>query len=332
MRSFGPWPRQTSPRLRSAAARRGRGTSRRRFAPSSTPRPAAPPSSSPRSSRRSSGRTSITRRTSASGRRRSRSTSAAHSISLDLRGWINSGLMAFFFFVIGLEARREFDLGELRERRRVALPLLAGLGGMVVPVAIYLAINAGHDSIHGWGTAMSTDTAFALGLLALVGSGLPDRLRAYLLTVAVVDDIVALLVIAIAYSGSISVVPLLVAFGLFGCILLVRAADIHFGVVYFVLGTAVWVAFYEVRRGPGRRGPHGRRDRARLPGPAERPRARDRRLPPLPGAADGRALARPRGRRCGRPSRRTSGCSRSGIRGRATRSCRSSRSRTPAST
>ena len=168
-----------------------------------------------------------------------------HSISMDLRGWINSGLMAFFFFVIGLEARREFDLGELRERRRVALPLLAGLGGMVVPVAIYLAINAGHDSIHGWGAAMSTDTAFALGLLALVGSGLPDRLRAYLLTVAVVDDIVALLVIAIAYSGSISTVPLLVAFALFGCILLVRAADIHVGPVYFVLGTAVWVAFYE---------------------------------------------------------------------------------------
>jgi Na+/H+ antiporter NhaA len=168
-----------------------------------------------------------------------------YSISQDLRDWINSGLMAFFFFVIGLEARREFDLGELRERRRVALPLLAGLGGMVVPIGIYLAINAGHDSIHGWGTAMSTDTAFALGLLALVGSGLPDRLRAYLLTVAVVDDIIALLVIAIAYSGSVSVVPLLVAFALFGCILLVRAAGIHLGLVYFVLGTAVWIAFYE---------------------------------------------------------------------------------------
>jgi Na+/H+ antiporter NhaA len=168
-----------------------------------------------------------------------------HSISMDLRGWINSGLMTFFFFVIGLEARREFDLGELRERRRVALPLLAGLAGMVVPVGLYLAINAGHRSTHGWGTAMSTDTAFALGLLALVGSGLPARLRAYLLTVAVVDDILALLVIALAYSGSISVGPLLVAFGLFGCILIVRAADIHYGPVYFVLGSAVWVAFYE---------------------------------------------------------------------------------------
>jgi Na+/H+ antiporter NhaA len=167
------------------------------------------------------------------------------SISQDLRGWINTGLMTFFFFVIGLEARRELDLGELRDRRRVALPVLAGIGGMVVPVAIYLAINAGHASIHGWGTAMSTDTAFALGLLALVGPGLPDRLRAYLLTVAVVDDIVALLVIAIVYSGSISVVPLVVGLGVFGCILLVRAADIHFGPIYFLLGTAVWVAFFK---------------------------------------------------------------------------------------
>jgi Na+/H+ antiporter NhaA len=166
-------------------------------------------------------------------------------LSQDLRGWINSGLMAFFFFVIGLEARREFDLGELRERRRVALPLLAGVGGMLVPIAIYLAINAGHGSTHGWGAAMSTDTAFALGLLALVGPGFPDRLRAYLLTVAVVDDIVALLVIAIAYSGSISVVSLVVALGLFGCILLVRAADIHFGPIYFVLGTGVWVALFK---------------------------------------------------------------------------------------
>jgi Na+/H+ antiporter NhaA len=166
-------------------------------------------------------------------------------LSQDLRGWINTGLMAFFFFVIGLEARREFDLGELRERRRVALPLLAGVGGMVVPVAIFLALNAGHDSAHGWGTAMSTDTALALGLLALVGTGLPDRLRAFLLTVAVVDDIVALLVIAIAYSGSISVVALLIALGLFGAILVIRAFDIHYGPVYFVMGTAVWVAMYE---------------------------------------------------------------------------------------
>jgi Na+/H+ antiporter NhaA len=93
------------------------------------------------------------------------------------QGWVNSGLMAFFFLVAGLEARREFDLGELRERRRLVLPLVVALGGIVVPIAIYLAINAGRSSASGWGTAMSTDTAFALGALALVGPGAPSSLR-----------------------------------------------------------------------------------------------------------------------------------------------------------
>jgi Na+/H+ antiporter NhaA len=166
-------------------------------------------------------------------------------VSQVLRAWIDSCLLGLVFVVFGLEARREFVLGELRERRSFALPLLAGVGGMVVPIAIYLAINAGHGSTHGWGVAMSTDTAFALGLLALVGPGFPDRLRAYLLTVAVVDDIVALLVIAIAYSGSVSMSALLIGLGLFGCILLVRGAGVHFGPVYFLLGTAVWVAFFK---------------------------------------------------------------------------------------
>jgi Na+/H+ antiporter NhaA len=152
-----------------------------------------------------------------------------HGVSLDLRGWVNSGLMTFFFFVIGLEARREFDLGELRERRRFVLPALAGAGGMLVPVAIFLAINAGRTSAHGWGTAMSTDTAFALGLLVLVGPAFPERLRAYLLTFSVVDDIIALLVIAFVYSGHISMSELGIGIAIFAAILSVRAADIHFG-------------------------------------------------------------------------------------------------------
>src|SRR5690349_24270318 len=129
-------------------------------------------------------------------------------LGLDLRGWVNSGLMAFFFLAAGLEARREFDMGELRERRRLALPLVAGLGGMIVPIAIYLAINAGSGTAHGWGTAMSTDTAFALGMLALVGRSLPDRVRTYLLTFAIVDDLVALAIIAFVYSGSVTWPPL----------------------------------------------------------------------------------------------------------------------------
>ncbi len=163
-------------------------------------------------------------------------------VSQTLREWVNSGLMTFFFFIIGLEARREFDMGELRERRRLALPLVAGIGGMVVPVAIYLALNAGRPSAHGWGIAMSTDTAFALGLLALVGRRLPDTVRAFLLTVVVVDDVVALVVIATVYSGQVALRPLVIALVIFGVILLVRAGRIRHGLSYALLGAATWVA------------------------------------------------------------------------------------------
>jgi Na+/H+ antiporter NhaA len=165
-----------------------------------------------------------------------------HAINLDLRGWLNSGLMTLFFFVVGLEARREFDMGELRQRRRVPLPVLAGIGGMVVPVLIYLALNAGSSSAHGWGTAMSTDTAFALGLLALVGPRFPDRLRVFLLTVAIVDDVIALTVIALVYSGHIVVGPLLVALALLALILVMRSLGIRFGLPYALLGVAAWLA------------------------------------------------------------------------------------------
>ncbi|MFD8963635.1 Na+/H+ antiporter NhaA [Streptomyces sp. NPDC059568] len=163
-------------------------------------------------------------------------------VSLGLREWVNSGLMTLFFFVVGLEARREFDMGELRERKRVALPVIAGLSGMVVPVAIYLAFTLGDPSVHGWGAAMSTDTAFALGILAVFGTRLPRGLRAFILTVAVVDDFVALGVIAIAYSGHVDVIALVVALAIFGVILLVRAAGVRRGAVYAVLATALWLA------------------------------------------------------------------------------------------
>jgi Na+/H+ antiporter NhaA len=167
-------------------------------------------------------------------------------IDLDLREWINSGLMTFFFFVIGLEARREFDLGELRERRRFTLPLLASVGGMVAAIGIYLAINAGESSAKGWGIAMSTDTAFALGLLSLFGSRVPDRLRAFILTVVVVDDLLALVVIATVYTESVTASALIVGACLFGLIVLLRTLRLGApGIVYFLLGLGTWVAVLE---------------------------------------------------------------------------------------
>jgi Na+/H+ antiporter NhaA len=147
-------------------------------------------------------------------------------VSLDLRQWVNSGLMTLFFFVFGLEARREFDVGELRERRRLTLPVAAGLGGLLIPVLIYLAFNAGGRSAHGWGVAMSTDTAFALGTLALTQPRFPDRVRAFLLSVAVVDDLVSLVVIGAVYSKAVVLVPLVAALGIFGLILLLRRAGV----------------------------------------------------------------------------------------------------------
>src|SRR5919107_1013245 len=137
------------------------------------------------------------------------------------------------------------DLGELRERRRFALPLLAGIGGMATAIAIYLAFNMGGSSALGWGIAMSTDTAFALGLLALVGRRLPDRLRVFILTVVVVDDILALVVIATVYTEQVKVSALLAALGVFGAVLVVRALGVRQALVYALLGAATGVALLE---------------------------------------------------------------------------------------
>src|SRR6478672_9034946 len=108
-------------------------------------------------------------------------TLGGHGISADLRQWINEGLMTLFFLVVGLEAKRELDLGELRERRRLAIPVFGAIGGVLVPVGIYMAFNAGGAGAHGWGTAMSTDTAFALGVVALLTPRIATRLRVFLL-------------------------------------------------------------------------------------------------------------------------------------------------------
>jgi Na+/H+ antiporter NhaA len=166
-------------------------------------------------------------------------------ISQDLQHWVNNGLMTFFFLVVGLEARREFDLGELRDRRRLLLPVAAGVGGMLVPVALYLLINAGRPSVQGWGTAMSTDTAFALGMLALVGRRFPGSLRTFILTVSVADDLAALMVIVVAYTSSVEIMPLLIGVALVLVVAAVRARRVRNGVVYFALALPAWAAVYE---------------------------------------------------------------------------------------
>jgi Na+/H+ antiporter NhaA len=163
-------------------------------------------------------------------------------IDQDLRDWLNSGLMTLFFLVVGLETRRELDLGDLRERRRFVLPIVTGLTGMAIPLAIYLAFNAGRPSAHGWGVAMSTDTALALGLLAMFGREVPDRMRVFVLTVFVVDDIGALLVIAFVYSDKIVFTPLVVAVAAFALMLASQRLRLQRRSVFVVLGIVVWGA------------------------------------------------------------------------------------------
>ena len=163
-------------------------------------------------------------------------------INHELREWINEGLMTFYFLVVGLEFKRELDLGSLRERRRILIAAGAALGGMATAVAIYLAFNAGGEGADGWGAAMSTDTAFALGVLGLMARG-ATRLRLRLLTITVIDDLIALVVIATAYTEELEVVPLLVAAGLFAALFALRFAPPRWRLrVAVVVGVAIWVA------------------------------------------------------------------------------------------
>jgi Na+/H+ antiporter NhaA len=163
-------------------------------------------------------------------------------IDLDLRHWVVDGLMALFFYVIGLEIRREWSMGELRDRRAAALPALAALAGMVVPALVYVAINAGGEGAHGWGIPMATDIAFVLGALALLGSRVPSGVRVFLLTLAIVDDIGAITVIAVFYTEDVRLEWLAAAAAMVVVIAVLRRLVDMRGPAYAVVGVVLWVA------------------------------------------------------------------------------------------
>jgi Na+/H+ antiporter NhaA len=167
-----------------------------------------------------------------------------HVLSTDLRGLVNEGLMTLFFLVVGLEAKRELDLGELRERTRIGIPVVAALGGMALAVGLYLAINAGGAGASGWGAVMSTDTALALGALALVAPSGATRLRVFLLTLVVIDDLGALIVIAVAYTDHVSPFALAVALGLFAVLVSLRFAGSWRAPAAVVVGIGIWLAVF----------------------------------------------------------------------------------------
>jgi Na+:H+ antiporter, NhaA family len=167
---------------------------------------------------------------------------AIGSIDMDLRHWVNDGLMVLFFFSVGLEISREMTLGELRGFRAIAAPAAAALGGLVVPALIFLAFNSGGEAANAWGIAISTDTAVLLGVLALVGPRCPDQLRVFLLALAIVDDIGAVIAIAIFYTEDVDVLALILAVVLFLALLGLRYVRFWRTPFYAVIGVVMWAA------------------------------------------------------------------------------------------
>lgn len=165
-------------------------------------------------------------------------------LRLDLRHWINDGLMAVFFFGVGLEIKREFLVGELAERRKAMLPIVAAVGGMVVPALIYAAFNFDGAGAHGWGIPMATDIAFALGALAVLGSRIPEALKVFLVALAIVDDLGALLVIAIFYTASIDWRGVALIAALLLALWVANRMGARRASIYLLLGLGLWAAFF----------------------------------------------------------------------------------------
>jgi NhaA family Na+:H+ antiporter len=169
---------------------------------------------------------------------------AGHHLDLDLQHWVNDGLMTIFFLVVGLEIKREVTSGHLAGRRAATLPVAAAIGGMVVPALVYLAI-AGRTAAHGWGVPMATDIALAVGVLALAGSHAPPSLRAFLLGLAVVDDIGAIIVIAVFYSSGVAFGWLAGGAAAAAVTVLLARLGVHQTLVYVVIGSFLWLALHE---------------------------------------------------------------------------------------
>jgi NhaA family Na+:H+ antiporter len=162
-----------------------------------------------------------------------------------LKHWINDGLMAIFFFLIGLEVKREIVLGELRELRSAALPIAAAIGGMVVPAGIYLTLQLGEEGQRGWGVPMATDIAFVVGCMAVLGRRIPAALRVMLLSIAIVDDLGAILVIALGYTEKLQMAWLAAGLVGIGIVLLMQRAGVRSIGMYTLIGAAIWLGFHE---------------------------------------------------------------------------------------
>lgn len=171
-------------------------------------------------------------------------TFAESRFELTVKHLVNDGLMAFFFFIVGLEVKHEFAIGELTDRARAAVPVVAAIAGLAVPAAIFLLFNPSGENAQAWGVVISTDTAFLIGALAIIKPMFPSRLRTFLLTLAVVDDVGALCVIALFYSDRIDVVPLVISIALIAAIALVRLLPAARGPAYAALGFSLWVSMY----------------------------------------------------------------------------------------
>lgn len=167
------------------------------------------------------------------------------SLNMTLHHWINDGLMALFFLVVGLELKRELLVGELSDLRQALLPVLAAVGGMVLPALLYLAFNAGGPGVRGWGVPMATDIAFALGILALVGRRVPPALLTLLVALAIVDDLGAILVIALFYTAKLNLAALAVAGVVVALLVALNRGGIRRLLPYMLLGVVLWVALLE---------------------------------------------------------------------------------------